>query len=66
MTDMHLQIHAYDCLDRVACSVFLYDLDQPAGDDRLALGLVTTVRGCGEDDPKVWVSDALLAILEAL
>lgn len=66
MTDFHMSLHAFDVLDRVAVTCYVYDMDNDPGDGRLALGVVQTFVGEGEPDPAQWTRDVMLFILEAV
>lgn len=60
-------VSAYDVLSEVQVVAHLYD-DERAGEDAhgLALALSTKVGGTGESDPREWLRDALVALLEVV
>jgi hypothetical protein len=60
-----LRLTAYDCLDQIWISTGLYvtrDTENPQ--PVLALHLTTAIAGTGTSDPREWLQDALLAVLE--
>jgi len=59
--------HAYDVLDTVQITV-LVQATEGTGETRLstALRATTTVEGVGETDPRLWLTDVLVALIEAL
>jgi hypothetical protein len=60
-------ITAYDSLDHVTVAYTLRERpDNPEESTLTTLRGSTTVRGEGQQDPRVWLSDALLAALETL
>ena len=60
-----LRVNAYDALDEVWVSATLLSTE-PASPElaRVVHHFLTTVRGTGETDPRLWTRDALLALLE--
>lgn len=66
MSDFHLSVHAFDVLDRVCVTAYLYDMDSDPGDGRLALGVVSNFPGEGETDPAQWVREVALFLLESI
>jgi hypothetical protein len=64
MSDFHMSVHAFDILDAVAVTLYVYDLDNPSEDGRLALGAVGTFQGEGETDAAQWTRDVAIWILE--
>lgn len=66
MSDFHAQVSVYDCLGTVVATVRVYDLDQPAGDDRLAYQATHSFAGVGEDEPMRWLLEALVEVAEYL
>jgi hypothetical protein len=65
MSDFHMSLHAFDLLDRVAVTCYVYDLHEDPQDGRLALGTVGTFLGEGEDGVRDWVRSVALWILES-
>lgn len=62
-----VKVYAYDCLDRVVVTVRYQETSDAGTDVRDWVTLVATdVQGTGEPDGRSWVSDALIAALEAL
>jgi len=60
-------ITAYDALDKVMVAYTLRERpDNPEEATTTTLRGTTTVQGEGQQDPRVWLSDALLAALETL
>ena len=60
-------VNAYDALDRVVVAAVLRSTAGGVGDPvEDVLQCVTTVEGVGEDDPRQWLRDALVGLLEAL
>lgn len=60
-------INAYDALDRVVVAAVVRQTAGGIGDPiEVAFQHVTTVEGVGEDDPREWLRDALVALLEAI
>lgn len=58
-------INAYDALDRVVVAAVVRATAGGTGDPILdVFQHVTTVQGAGEDDPREWLRDALIALLE--
>ena len=60
-------LHAYDCLENVnvSCLVRQYgDYEDGPGED--VLRLAAAVRGEGIDNPREWLRDALLGLLELI
>lgn len=66
MCDMHARIMAYDLLGSVAVVASVRDLDCAAGDGRRALETSVVIQGEGIDEPRQWLKDALIALLETL
>lgn len=67
MTQKLVSIHAYDCLDNVnySCRVREYkDREDYSGET--VLTHEGNLRGEGIDDPKQWLMDVLIAIIETL
>ena len=60
-------VHAYDVLEdvHVTASVRMRD-DDGTGHAYSEFGCTTTFQGTGETDPKEWLKDALVALLETL
>jgi len=60
-------INAYDALDRVVVAAVVRatagGVDDPIVD---VLQHVSTIPGVGEDDPREWLRDALVGLLERL
>ena len=59
-------VHAYDCMDQVQVSVQARDIDEDIHEGDPPYVLVTTFPGTGEDDPRQWLRDLLVGILERL
>ena len=63
-----MSLVAYDLLDTVVVTVSLKDWDQttvpPARYDELSCA--ASFPGTGESDPRQWVKDALVALIETL
>lgn len=60
-------VNAYDALDRVVVAAVLRATAGGTGDPvEDVLQCVTTIPGVGEDDPREWLRDALVGLLEAL
>jgi len=60
-------VHAYDALDSVSTTVLVKEFpDDPDLPPSTVFVCTTTVPGTGESDPRLWVQDALVAMLEAL
>ncbi len=60
-------ITAYDCMDQIMVVYTLRERpDNPEEGTVTTLRGVTQVPGEGQLDPRVWLSDALLAALETL
>ena len=58
-------INAYDALDRVVVAAVVRATAGGVGDPIVeCFQHVTTVEGVGEDDPREWLRDALVALLE--
>ena len=59
--------NAYDALDRVVLAGTVRATAGGTGDPiEPVLQLVTTIPGVGEDDPREWLRDALIGLLEDL
>lgn len=65
---MMYQAHltSYDTLDRVHSTVRLFSYDGLDSAGTLVLQESYTFRGTGEDDPREWLRDQLVGIIEAL
>lgn len=67
MSRLEMRLSAYDCMDQVVISIRVWEVpdaeDIPTSWESLAS---TTIQGTGETDRRAWVSDALVAALEAL
>lgn len=60
-------LNAYDALDRVVVAVVLRATAGGVGDPiENVVEHVTTIPGVGEDDPRQWLRDALVGMLEDL
>jgi hypothetical protein len=66
MSDFHCSISVYDVLTDVVYVVRVYDLDQPAGPNRLALEVVSAYPGRGLSDSHRWLLSVLATITEAV
>ena len=59
------RLTAYDLLDTVAVATLLRSTEPgEESEPSVVLHYLTQVRGTGETDPRVWLRDALLALLE--
>lgn len=60
-------INAYDALDRVVVAAVVRATAGGTGDPIVdVLQHVATIDGVGEDDPREWLRDALVGLLESL
>lgn len=60
-------VNAYDALDKVVVAAVLRQTTGEVGDTMHdVVQCVTTIDGVGEDDPRQWLRDALVGLLEAL
>lgn len=60
-------VHAYDVMSSVTTTVLVKEFpDDPEQPPSTVLVCTTTVPGTGESDPREWVKDALVGMLEAL
>lgn len=60
-------INAYDALDRVVVAAVVRATAGGTGDPIVdVLQHVHTIEGVGEDDPREWLRDALVGLLESL
>lgn len=59
-------VHAFDCLGTVHIAVTVHQSEGHGDPNSLVLQQSTTVEGTGETDPREWLRDALVAMLEAL
>lgn len=58
-------IHAYDLLDTVYATAVVRRYEGTgAGESDSVFACTTTVQGTGETDPREWLRDALVALLE--
>lgn len=61
------RVTAYDMLDQVTVALVVLEAsDIPQVSTKVVLRSTTTVRGTGEEDPRQWAIDALVAALESL
>lgn len=59
-------VSSWDCMDTVHIAAVVYDDDVPSIGERVpVLSTKTVLQGTGEDDPRQWLIDALVAVLEA-
>lgn len=60
-------VHAYDVMDSVMITAVVRSTEG-VGLERspVELRATTTISGVGEDDPREWLRDALIGLLEAL
>lgn len=62
-----MSMHAYDVLDSVYVSVIMREYpDYEEGPSELVLSQVQAFPGEGVTDPKNWLQDVLVAVLETL
>jgi hypothetical protein len=66
MSFYQAQVHTFDCLDSVHVAVTVRAMDDLPGPNYVVLHESTDVRGVGEQDPRQWLKDALVALIEAL
>lgn len=66
MSDIHLQMNAYDCLGTIQVVINVVDLDLPAECEGRHLRIAFHLMGTGEDDLREWARDALVAGVEEL
>lgn len=58
-------INAYDCLGQVVITATVrLDPDVPESAPRVVMTWVTQIEGVGEQDPRRWLGDALVGLLE--
>lgn len=61
------QVHAYDVMDQVWVAATIRDHSTALGESAVeVLALSDTFAGVGEPDPREWLRDALVGLLEAL
>lgn len=60
-------VFAYDAMDQVVITGRVWD-DNGLGEKQMQerISCATTVSGVGQDDPREWLRDALVALIEAL
>lgn len=62
-----MSMHAYDVLDSVYISVLVREYkDYEDGPSELVFSQVQAVQGEGVTDPRNWLQDVLVAVLETL
>lgn len=62
-----VSIHAYDCMDQINYSARIREYpDYEEGDSQVVLIHTGSVPSEGLDDPRAWLSDILIALLERL
>ena len=66
MTHYIANISFYDCMGDVMLGCTVHDLDGPDGTLTQVLTCGDQVQGTGEDNPREWLRDALVAMLEVL
>lgn len=60
-------MHAYDCLDQVVFSAVIREYkDYDEGPSEEVVKIVGQVAGQGISDPREWLRDALVAMLELI
>jgi hypothetical protein len=60
-------VHAYDVMDQIFISVSVRATTEDRSETiESELRLTTTIEGVGEDDPREWLRDVLLAALESI
>ena len=60
-------VHAYDVMSSISVTVHVKEFpDDPEAQPSTVFECTTTVPGIGENDPRQWVEDALVAMLEAI
>jgi len=60
-------LNTFDCIDRVHMGVTVRALtDGPDGAWETVFRCSTTIPGEGETDPRQWIKDSLIGMLEAL
>jgi hypothetical protein len=65
-SDYHASITVYDFLSDVYIGCRVFDLHNPVGPSRLSLEVSEVLPGEGVSDPREWLRDCLLALLEAI
>lgn len=60
------EVHTFDCLGNVHIAASVRQTDGLTQTSSLVLHVSTDVQGTGEDDPREWLRDALIALLETL
>lgn len=60
------EIHTFDCLDTVHIAVLVRQSDGLGTPNSVVLQHSTTVQGDGTTDPRDWLRDALVSLLESL
>lgn len=65
---MYLTARLYiaDVMDQVVIQATLWPLDGPELEPQAPITFCATVPGVGETKPDVWLSDALVALLETM
>lgn len=65
---MHIAtLHAYDAISTVTTHAVVRAFpDDPEAPSHIVFECTTTVPGTGETDPRLWLQDALVAMLERL
>lgn len=60
-------LHAYDVMSSVVVHVHVREYeDAPPHQSSIVFECTTTVPGTGESDQRLWLQDALVAMLEAI
>lgn len=61
------EFHAFDMLDQIHLTVRVWGADGALVQERqVAYQVTDTIPGQGESDPREWLKDALVAMLEAI
>jgi len=66
MSHFIANISFYDCMSEVMLAATVHDLDGPEGSLERVLTCSDQVPGTGEANPREWLRDALVALLEVL
>lgn len=62
-----MNAHAFDMLDQVRAGAIVWDSTIPIGEPgREVVNVSAQYAGTGEDDPRIWLRDALIALAEQL
>lgn len=66
MSDFHASIQVYDFMSYVYVGCNVFDFDEPIGLDRRVVWLKEVLPSEGVQDPRDWLKDALILLLERL